>query len=366
MSQSLLHLSRLDLTQFRNYEKKELDFRERIVGFCGPNGAGKTNLLDAIYYLCLTKSYFGKSDQANVCFGMNGFRIQGRFSRMDQPFNVVCILRETGKKELLLNDEPYSRFSQHIGKFPVVVVAPDDVSLVSGGSEERRKLIDTILSQVNEEYLQQLIVYTRLLQQRNSLLRQFGEGGRPDMSLLDVLDEQLIRPGQFIYKRRQEFLNGYINEVVRMYKMIAGVAEGLNLQYQSQLNQSSFGELLHSSRDRDLLSQRTSAGPHRDELDIRLGDQQLRYVASQGQRKSLLFALKLAEFEVLRKDKGFEPIILLDDVFEKLDEGRMHNLLVWACVRNQGQVFLTDTHCSRLRSALEKLNAGFQVVELAV
>jgi DNA replication and repair protein RecF len=366
MPQSLLHLEQLDLTHFRNYESRSFRFKERIVGFCGPNGAGKTNLLDAVYYLCLTKSYFGKSDQGNVCFGKNGFRIQGRFSRNQQPFNMVCILRETGKKELQLNDETYTRFSQHIGKFPVVVVAPDDVSLVSGGSEERRKLLDTILSQVNAEYLQQLIQYTRLLQQRNSLLKQFNESGRQDPALLDVLDDQLVKPGQFIHQQRQQFLESYISEVVRTYTMIAGDAEGLNLQYQSQLSVSSFGDLLARNRERDIQSQRTSAGPHRDELEIRLGDQPLRYVASQGQRKSLLFALKLAEFEVLRNDKGFEPILLLDDVFEKLDEGRMHNLLLWACVENKGQVFLTDTHCSRLRSALEKLNMDFQVEELGV
>ncbi len=362
---SLLHLNSLHLTQFKNYDSQTFEFSERIVGFCGPNGAGKTNLLDAIYYLCLTRSYFGKSDPGNISFGKNGFRIEGRFSRQGQPFAAVCILRETGKKEMQLNGEVYAKFSQHVGKFPVVVVAPDDVSLVAGGSEERRKLLDTIISQLDPEYLQQLIQYTKVLQQRNSLLKQFSESGRMDQALLSVLDDQLNAPGNFIFIQRKNFLQTYLPEVVKMYKMIAGVEEGLNLQYQSQLHDHSFSELLARNRDRDFYAQRTTGGIHRDELDIRLGDQPLRQIASQGQRKSLLFALKLAEFNVLRQHKGFEPILLLDDVFEKLDENRMHNLLYWACIDNRGQVFLTDTHCSRLNAALEKLNTGFQVVSLA-
>jgi DNA replication and repair protein RecF len=364
MTKSLLQLDFLELIQFKNYPSRAFEFKERIVGFCGPNGAGKTNLLDAVYYLCLTKSYFGKSDAGNIQFGKQGFRIEGRFTRQDQPFTAICILRETGKKEIHLNQETYTRFSQHIGKFPVVVVAPDDVRIVAGGSEERRKLLDTIISQIDPEYLQQLIQYTRVLQQRNSLLKQFSEAGRIDPALLSVLDQQLIKPGQFIFEQRKRFLDGYLPEVISGYGMIAGVEEGLNLQYQSQLLISSFEALLERNREKDLNSQRTQGGVHRDELEIRLGEQPLRQVASQGQRKSLLFALKLAEFNVLRRHKGFEPILLLDDVFEKLDEHRMHNLLNWACVENKGQVFLTDTHCNRLTIALEKLNTGFQIEAL--
>jgi DNA replication and repair protein RecF len=361
-----LHLNSLSLTQFKNYGSRAFEFPERIVGFCGPNGAGKTNLLDAIYYLCLTRSYFGKSDPGNISFGMNGFRIEGKFARQGQPFTTACILRETGKKEMQLNGEVYTKFSQHVGRFPVVVVAPDDVTLVAGGSEERRKLLDTIISQLDPDYLQQLIQYTKVLQQRNSLLKQFAESGRSDQALLSVLDDQLMAPGDFIFQKRKQFLEGYIDEVVKMYKMIAGLEEGLNLVYQSQLLNNSFADLLQRNRDKDLYAQRTTGGIHRDELEIRLGDQPLRQIASQGQRKSLLFALKLAEFNVLRQHKGFEPILLLDDVFEKLDESRMHNLLAWACVENQGQVFLTDTHCSRMTAALEKLNTVFQVVELSL
>ncbi len=303
----LLRLDTISLTRFKNYTDRQFVFSERIIGFCGPNGAGKTNLLDAIYYLCLTKSYFSRTDAASASFGFQGFRIEGNFTREQESFKTVCILRENGKKELILNQENYTRFSQHIGKFPVVFVAPDDILLVTGGSEERRKFIDTIISQVDPQYLQHLIQYNRILLQRNGLLKQFAETGRTDETLLDVLDQQLIPPGEYIYTQRKSFLQAYIPVVKRKYEMIAGKAEGLDLIYQSPIQQQSLTELLLLSRQRDIYAQRTTTGVHKDELDIRLGDQPLKNTASQGQRKSLLFALKLAEFSVLQSFKGFPP-----------------------------------------------------------
>lgn len=360
----MLTLQELSLYNFRNYAQKQLAFRERVIGFCGPNGTGKTNLLDAIYYLCLTRTYFGRSDAGNVRFGEQGFRIQGNFMLQGQPFVVACILRETGKKEIQLNQEVYSRFSQHVGRFPVVVVAPDDISLITEGSEERRKLLDTIISQLDAEYLSQLIQYNKVMQQRNSLLKQFAESGRVDHALLSVLDDQLIPPANFIYRKRAAFLEQFIPEVQEMYALISGSAEAVSLEYQSQLQNRVMEELLRSTVEKDRYAQRTTAGIHRDELDMRLEGQPFKQVASQGQRKSLLFALRLAEFNVLKRYKGFPPLLLLDDVFEKLDAERMHNLLDWACVKNIGQVFLTDTHCPRLRDALEKLNVPAQIEEL--
>lgn len=360
----MLRLDHISLTRFKNYTARQLVFSERIVGFCGPNGAGKTNLLDAIYYLCLTKSYFAKTDAASASFGFQGFRIEGHFTRQKEKFTTVCILRENGKKEIILNQDNYTRFSHHIGKFPVVFVAPDDVLLVTGGSEERRKFIDTLMSQVDPGYLDHLIRYNRALQQRNGLLKQFAEAGRTDEALLEALDQQLYAPAEYIFKERNTFLAAFIAEVKLRYEMIAGKEEGLDLQYQSGLQHMGMADLLHSCRQRDVLAQRTTSGIHKDELEIRLGDQPLKNIASQGQRKSLLFAMKLAEFNVLQRFKGFPPILLLDDVFEKLDEKRMHNLLHWACVENSGQVFLTDTHCTRLTEALGALSLPFQVEAL--
>jgi DNA replication and repair protein RecF len=360
----MLTLQELSLRNFRNYEDKKLAFRERVVGFCGPNGAGKTNLLDAIHYLCLTRTYFGRNDAGNVRFGEQGFRIQGQFSRQDHLFDVACILRENGKKEMQLNQDVYARFSRHVGQFPVVVVAPDDIRLITEGSEERRKMLDTILSQVDPEYLSQLILYTKIVQQRNSLLKQSAEQGRMDAELLAVLDGQLAGPAAFIHARRSTFLEHFFIEVRSMYAMISGSAETVSLVYQSQLHERDMATLLRASLEKDRYALRTTAGIHRDEIGICLDDQPFRQVASQGQRKSMLFALRLAEFNILCRYKGFPPLLLLDDVFEKLDAYRMHNLLYWACVQNTGQIFLTDTHGDRLRDALEKLNVAAQIEPL--
>lgn len=360
----MLTLQELSLYHFRNYDQLKLQFSERVVAFFGPNGVGKTNLLDAIHYLCLTKTYFGRSDAGNVKFGLQGFRIEGNGRVGSSPFQVVCILRENGKKEMLLNQEPYTRFSEHIGRFPVVVVAPDDVVLVTGGSEERRTLLDTIISQFDQTYLQQLIAYNRILMQRNSLLRQFAEMGAADPALLQVMDEQLSVPAQHIYTKRKIFVETYIPEVQQMYQMISGSKEDIHLRYESPLHQHAMNDLLRNNVEKDRYAQRTTGGVHRDDLDFMLNDLPFRQVASQGQRKSLLFALKLAEFQVLKKHKGFSPFLLLDDVFEKLDAGRMRNLLQWACLSNDGQVFLTDTHQERLLEAFNSLSVKVQLIQL--
>lgn len=360
-----LRLNSLGLYQFKSYSAKRLNFSERVVGFCGANGKGKTNLLDAIYSLCITKGYFSRSDSSNVQFGMQGFRIEGEFLKNGELFQTVLVLRETGKKELKVNDELYARFSDHIGKFPVVVVAPDDVVLITGSSEDRRKMLDTLLAQLDPMYLQWLIRYNKLLQQRNSLLKQINETRHRDDQLLDIMDQQLVESGTPIYSNRKAFLEGFLPEVINGYQRLAGIAEKISLQYATAIDEHNFLFLLTQNRDRDIQSMRTSIGVHKDDILFQLHDQPFRQVASQGQRKSILFALKLAEFNALKKQNGFPPLLLLDDVFEKLDEDRMHNLLHWACVENQGQVFLTDTHPSRLRSALDSLEISFQIEELS-
>ena len=358
-------LNGLGLFQFKSYTEKRVQFPERIVGFCGSNGIGKTNLLDAIYSLCLTKGYFGRSDAANVQFGKHGFRIEGDFSKNGQSFQIELVLRETGKKELKVNNELYNRFSDHIGKFPVVVIAPDDVILINGGSEDRRKMLDTLMAQMNPAYLQLLIRYNKILQQRNGLLKQISESQRRDDQLLDILDQQLIENGVAIYTFRKDFLAGFLPDVIVGYQRLAQSKEKISLFYSSQLAENNYRDLLKQNRERDIVSARTSIGIHKDDIHFQLHDQPFRQVASQGQRKSILFALKLAEFNALKQHNGFAPLLLLDDVFEKLDEGRMHNLLQWACVENQGQVFLTDTHTKRLQKALTDLDIRFQIENLS-
>ena len=329
------------------------------------NGRGKTNLLDAIHYLCFTKSYFTRLDVSSTQHGYKGFRIEGCFDVNGREEKAVCILRETGKKEFSVDEIAYSRFSKHIGRYPCVVIAPDDVQLIIGGSEERRKFIDTLLAQLDAVYLQSLISYTRILQQRNSFLRVYQDGfANRDLSVLDVLDEQLLQEGNLLFQKRRDFLLHFLPLVKQLYNEIARNYEPVSIIHETELAEHSFSELLEQNRQKDLLLQRTSGGIHRDDLQISLGEQPFKSIASQGQRKSLLFALKLAEMEVLKKEKKMVPLLLLDDVFEKLDEERIGNLLERVCRENEGQVFITDTSCARLEAQLKKLDRGYQMIAL--
>lgn len=366
----MLHLNNITLTQFKNYKSSTFIFNERVTGICGLNGKGKTNLLDAIYYLCFTKSYFSKSDALNVQFSEDGFRLEGDLfqtpteNRLKEDFNIVSIFRGAGKKEVLLNDVAYEKFSSHIGKFPCVMIAPDDIEMITGSGEQRRKFIDTVLSQMDTAYLQQLIIYNKVLLQRNSLLKSFADQKNRDMQLLQVLDQQLIQPGIEIYNMRKNFLANLMPLAKNFYLQIAHNNEVIDLDYESQLKENNFAELLERSKERDMASQRSNFGVHKDDLGLLLNGKAFKAVASQGQKKSMLFALKLAEFEMLKKNKGFAPLLLLDDVFEKLDDLRMHNLLKWVCVNNESQVFITDTHLDRLKTSLNNFGLKTQIIEL--
>ena len=384
----MLHLQHISLVQFKNYRNQSFSFPERITAICGKNGVGKTNLLDAIHYLCFTKSYFTRLDVHNVQQGNNGFRIEGKFHLYDKPDSfreekALCILRETGRKEFSVNDDAYDKFSQHIGRYPCVVIAPDDAELITGESKERRKFVDGLLCQLDAAYLQHLIVYKKILEQRNSLLKSFADTGVRNFELLDVLDEQLIIPGNYIFNKRSEFLNSFLPVAKKLYHEISRQLTDVNspneiltkqgamvgkevvkLLYESQLTKATFSALLKINRVKDCLAQRTTSGIHRDDLVIHLNDQPFKNIASQGQRKSLLFALKLAEMEILKQEKKFAPLLLLDDVFEKLDEERISNLLHRVCVENKGQVFITDTNRDRLRLHLDNLSVNFQLIIL--
>lgn len=354
----------ISLTQFRNYSFQSFNFKEDIVGIYGLNGSGKTNLLDAIYYLCFTKSSFNRPDAGSVQEGLAGFRIEGKYEKDEEAYKLVCILRENNRKEFLLNDESYTRFSEHIGRFPCVMIAPDDIALITEGSEERRKFIDTLLSQLQHDYLEQLIAYNKILQQRNSFLKFVAERNSYDESLLEILNNQLIEKGNFIYKRRQTFLKDFLPQVLQQYIFIADKDDKLALSYESQLNNQPFEDLLAQNLQRDLYLQRTGTGIHKDDIVIELQRSAFKNIASQGQRKSLLFAFKLAAFETLKESKGFPPILLLDDVFEKLDEQRMQNLLEYVCLQSGAQVFITDTHKDRLQQSFVKIGKGYDLIGL--
>ncbi|MCU0384906.1 MAG: DNA replication and repair protein RecF [Flavihumibacter sp.] len=358
----MLQLESISIYQFKNYAMAQWAFRDRIVAISGRNGIGKTNLLDAIYFLCFTKSYFQRSDANLVLHGAQGLRVAGNFIRAGKSIEVTGVIRENGKKTFSVDGQPYDRLSDHIGQFPAVFIAPDDVQIILEGSEERRRFLDALLSQVDAVYLQELMKYNKLLQQRNSLLKQQLETGRQEPALLDILDQQLIQPAQYVFDKRSHYCTDLLARSMERYGSIAGNRYALNLKYESPLQSGSMGDLLKMNRHRDLASGRTQAGIHRDDIGMLLGDQPFRQTASQGQRKSLLFSLKLAEFQLLKEKKGFAPLLLLDDVFEKLDAERMHNLLQEVCLANDGQVFVSDTHSERLKESFDRLGTRFQEI----
>lgn len=360
----MLRLNHIALTFYKNYQHANFHFPENVVGICGLNGVGKTNLLDAIYYCCFTKSYFSTTDYQNIGHGQEGFRLQAEFSRNGENNVVTCINRGLNKKEFRLNDVPYTKYSKHIGWLPVVMIAPDDIELITGSGETRRRFIDTVLSQVDPGYLQHLINYNKVLAQRNSLLKNFQQQGADAGLLLKVLDQQLLEPASKIYEKRKEFLEKLIPAVNGFYDLICSQSETITLEYLSQLHENDMQGLLNASLQNDLLLQRTGCGVHKDDIALRLNGNLFKQVASQGQRKSLLFALKLAEFEMIRLQKNFAPILLLDDVFEKLDDNRMKNLLNWVCSHANCQVFITDTHRERLEETFTHLGVGFSVISL--
>lgn len=344
-------VKQLSLIHFKNYKKKQLTFSKRIVCIYGQNGSGKTSILDAIHFLCFTKSYFHHADAVCVTKGEQGMRIYG-VVKDSKEYEVACILRENGKKEFTIEGDAYTQFSKHIGKFPCVFITPDDTELITEGSEARRKFLDAMISQTNAQYLEQLIQYSKCLQQRNALLKQWSAGPEKDFSLLSVYSKKLHELGTFIFETRKNYCEEFIEHVKRIYIFLCDDAEEINMTYSSQLASDSLLDLLDRFVDKDIFMQRTNFGTHKDDLLFTLNGMPLKQAASQGQRKSFLFSLKLAQFELIKKLTGKHPILLLDDIFEKLDEARSGKLIAYL-LEKQSQVFITDTHEERLRNAFE-------------
>ena len=354
-----MQLETLQLINFKNYAEARVDFSLKINVLVGRNGAGKTNLLDAIHYLAMTKSAVSGADSYCIRHGEQYFFLKGVFR---QPNNVreISVSFQAGKKIFREGVNEYQKLSDHIGKYPVVLIAPDDTDLVKEGSESRRKFFDAIISQLDRDYLESLINYNQALRHRNSLLKMFADTRSVDTAALDTYDEMLIRVGNRVFEKRQRFLTEFAPVFQRFYNFIVA-DEAAHVNYNSELKNMSFREGLMESRSRDLFLQRTSFGIHRDDYQFTLGRGDLKRLGSQGQQKSFVIALKLAQYDVIRNQKGFKPLLLLDDIFDKLDDFRIQKLLELIKNDELGQLFITDARPDRTAALLKQINASSAV-----
>jgi DNA replication and repair protein RecF len=347
-------LRNISFYQYKNYSKQAYLFEKRIICIHGKNGSGKTNLLDAVYYLGYTKSYFAKKDANVVQHLMQGMYIKGDFTdHYNNTNSIKIIIRENGKKELWQNEQDIKQVPNYIGQFPSIMISPDDTELINEGSEIRRKYLDAILCQINADYFKQLMHYNKILLQRNALLKNWNDIGGNQFPLLDFYNLQLAENGQFIFDCRKELCKNIFPIIEKLYTEITQNADEILLNYKSKLHQTALQDLLQKTIDTDLMFKRTTCGIHKDEIDIFSDSKNVfKEFASQGQKKTLLFAMKIAQYQYLKTALGITPILLLDDVFEKLDAQRTQHLLN-LIIKENCQAFITDTHLERLQKAFE-------------
>lgn len=345
-----MFLRKISLVNFKNYPEAEVVADPVANAFVGENGEGKTNLLDAIHYLSMCKSFFNPVDAQNIRFGEEFFMIQGVFDLEGKEEQVYCGTKRNQKKVFKRNQKEYDKLADHIGLLPVVMISPTDANLITEGSEERRKFIDSIISQYDRLYLDDLISYNRVVSQRNSYLKQVAGSGKFDPDSLSAWDEQLIQLAQKIHAVRRKFISKLVPIFKTYYGYISGGKESVDIRYESHLNEGDFRYLLESVVARDRAVQFTSVGVHKDDLVFLINDVPVKRFASQGQQKSFLIALKLAQFDFIKDVKKIKPILLLDDIFDKLDDTRVARLMELVSNENFGQLFITDTHQERIRS----------------
>ena len=343
-------LDKITVLNFRNIEEADLEFSPNINCISGNNGEGKTNLLDAIYYLSMTKSAFSTSDRYNFRYGTEEFSLAGTYRLSNGLSSRVSIhLDSTGTKKLKRDEKAYGRISEHVGEFPVVLVSPADISLVSDSGEERRRFMNSVLSQMDKTYLSDMQQYNRLLAQRNKMLKE----DHFDEALLEVFDARMSGFADRIYKFRADFVEKLGPVVAQYYSILSGGMEEVSIHYESDLQKGSLEEVLRACRRKDLALRYTSSGIQRDDLIFNMNGYPIRRCGSQGQQKSFLVSLKFAQYEIMKNAYGFPPILLLDDVFDKLDMNRISNLLAMVAGQEFGQIFITDSNKVRMSSIVD-------------
>jgi DNA replication and repair protein RecF len=360
----IMLLTKITIENFKSYTNASIEPATGINCLTGHNGAGKTNLLDAVYYLCTGKSYFNAVDQQLIKKEENYFSIRGSFNRNGSEEDIHCVLVKGRKKVIKRNEVAYERLAEHYGEFPAVMVSPGDMELISGGSEDRRRWLDSVISIVDKEYLYQLMRYDKVLLQRNTLLKKLSESREPRQDLLAVLDEIIIPLAEFLFEKRKEFIEEFIPVFREYHHYISNEADDVEMSYVSDLSGMALAESLAKNFRRDIALQRTSSGTHKDELEFMIDGSPLKKFGSQGQQKTFLMALKLGQHQFIKRKKSITPLLLLDDVSERLDENRLRRLFALLEKEEFGQVFMSDTSSARISSLLQGINRPISIFEL--
>jgi DNA replication and repair protein RecF len=359
-----MYLKKISLFNYKNFSEANFDFDNKINCFVGKNGIGKTNVLDAIFHLSYGKSYFNPLAIQNIKHGEEFFVIEGEFEIKQRAEIVICSLKKGQKKILKRNGKQYDKFSEHIGFIPLVIISPADRDLIVEGSETRRKFIDTVISQLDSTYLNQLIQYQKTLSQRNALLKYFALNQVFETDTLSIYNHQLDELGKIIFEKRKEFLADFVPIFNKHHQTITGSAETVQLVYESQLMEKDLLQLLQENINKDRILQYTSAGIHKDDLSFEIDHYPIKKFGSQGQQKSFLIALKLAQFEFVKKNSGENPILLFDDIFDKLDESRVGKIIEMVNNSDFGQLFISDTHPERTEAIIKSTHQSYKIFNL--
>lgn len=357
-------IKNLKIFNFKNHSEKSFDFSPEINCFVGNNGAGKTNILDALHYLSMAKSFLGNLDAQNILHDSDFFAIEAEIQGEEKNDIIKVQLPKEGKKIIKKNDKTYERIADHIGFLPSVMISPYDANLISDGSESRRKFLDAMISQTDSDYLFALIQYQKTLQQRNALLKYFAKNRTFDLDSLEIYNEPLTKFGTQIFEKRQRFVASILPTIQHFYEIISKGNEKVTVIYESNLNEQNFEEILSENLEKDRVLTYTSRGIHKDDLRFEMNGNLIKKFGSQGQQKSFLIALKLAQIKRIKDITNKNPILLLDDIFDKLDDNRVSQLIELVNQQNFGQIFITDTHRERTKSVVKRINEESKIFQI--
>lgn len=359
-----MFLKQLTLLNYKNISQQNFDFDTKINCFVGKNGIGKTNILDSIYHLAYGKSYFNPLAVQNIKHDEDFFLLDAVFLKNDKEEKVSCSLKRGQKKVIKRNNKAYEKIAEHIGLIPLVIISPADNDLIAEGSDVRRKFIDGVISVLDQSYLNQLLQYQKLIAQRNALLKYFALNQTFDQDTLTVYNEQLTPLGNTIFEKRKQFLENFISIFTKYYDLISDKAESVGLVYQSQLKEEPLENLLQNGIAKDRAAQYTNFGIHKDDLSFEIDGYPIKKFGSQGQQKSFLIALKLAQFEFIKEKSGELPLLLFDDIFDKLDEFRVTKIINMVNNDTFGQIFISDTHPDRTEKIVQQTHQTYKIFNL--